>query len=77
MIKVWADFNANSENGLYLNCKGTIDDLARQKIELKDGMELILWNQAETRTVKYSPAISLPGAPTRLSAHGRRSIAER
>lgn len=45
MIKVWADFNANSENGLYLNCKGTIDDLARQKIELKDGMELILWNE--------------------------------
>ncbi len=45
MIRLWADFNAGSENGLFLNCKGTIDDLARQKIELKDGMELLLWNE--------------------------------
>ena len=45
MIKVWADFNASSKNGLFLNCKGTIDDLARQKIELKDGMELLLWDE--------------------------------
>ena len=39
MIKLWTDFNTSSENGLYLNCKGTIDDLTRQKIELKDGMK--------------------------------------
>ncbi len=45
MIRLWADFNAGSENGLFLNCKGTIDGLARQKIELKDGMELLLWDE--------------------------------
>ncbi len=45
MVKLWADFNASSENGLYLNCKGTIEDLARQKIELQEGMELLIWDE--------------------------------
>jgi hypothetical protein len=45
IIKLRADFNSNSKNGLHLICKGTIDDLARQKIELKDGMKLLIWDE--------------------------------
>jgi hypothetical protein len=45
IIKLWADFNANSENGLRLSCKGTIDDLLSQGIELKEGMKLLVWDE--------------------------------
>ena len=41
--KVFADFhNADGKGRLRLNCKGTIDDLAYQNIELSEGLELIL-----------------------------------
>ena len=43
IIKLWADFNTNSENGLYLICKGTLDDLERQQVELKERMKLLVW----------------------------------
>ena len=34
-LRIFADFNNADENGrLRLNCTGTIEDLARQKIEL-------------------------------------------
>ncbi len=42
---IWVDFNARSDYGLRLNCKGTIDDLSEQKITMKDGMKLILWDE--------------------------------
>jgi len=46
MIKLWVDFNASTVNGgVRLTCKGTIDDLARQKIELQEGLRLLLWNE--------------------------------
>ena len=45
MIKLWVDFNNSSENGIRLNCNGTIEDLARQKVELKEGMKLLLWDE--------------------------------
>ena len=45
MIRLWADFNASSDNGLRLNCRGTINDLSRQEIELKEGLELLLWDE--------------------------------
>jgi hypothetical protein len=45
MKRVWADFNASTDKGLRLNCNGTIDDLLRQKIELKEGMRLFLWDE--------------------------------
>lgn len=45
MIRLWTDFNASSDNGLRLNCKGTIDDLSRQGLELKEGMKLLLWDE--------------------------------
>ena len=39
--KVYADFqNLDDTNRLRLTCAGTIDDLARQCIELKEGMVL-------------------------------------
>ncbi len=40
IIKLWADFNSSTENGLGLNCNGTIEDLAKQNVELKEGMRL-------------------------------------
>lgn len=36
-IFLWADFNASHQLGLRLNCNGTIDDLAQQGIEFKEG----------------------------------------
>jgi hypothetical protein len=42
--KVYADFqNLDDTNRLRLNCAGTIDDLARQCIELKEGMVLTFY----------------------------------
>ena len=45
MVKLWVDFNNNSENGVRLNCQGTKDDLLNQKIELKEGMQLLIWDK--------------------------------
>jgi hypothetical protein len=43
--KVYADFhNADSQGRLRLNCVGTIEDLARQQIELRDGLTLTLYS---------------------------------
>jgi hypothetical protein len=44
--RVFADFhNADSQGRLRLNCTGTIEDLARQKIWLKDNLNLILYSE--------------------------------
>jgi len=43
--KVYADFhNADSSGRLRLNCVGTLEDLARQGITLRDGMPLTLYS---------------------------------
>ena len=43
--KVYADFhNADANGRLRLNCVGTIEDLARQGIRLRDGMLLTLYS---------------------------------
>src|SRR5262245_2254719 len=43
--KVYADFhNADAKGRLRLNCVGTIEDLARQGITLRDGMPLTLYS---------------------------------
>jgi hypothetical protein len=44
-IKLWVDFNASSDFGFRLNCQGTINDLERQNITLKDGLGLLLWDE--------------------------------
>lgn len=42
--RVYADFhNADSQGRLRLNCAGTVEDLSRQKIELRDGLALTLY----------------------------------
>ena len=44
--RVFADFhNADTEGRLRLNCTGTIEDLARQKIRLSDGLQLVLYSE--------------------------------
>ncbi|QSJ15171.1 hypothetical protein JYQ62_25405 [Nostoc sp. UHCC 0702] len=44
--KVFADFhNADAEGRLRLNCIGTIEDLANQSIELRDGQLLKLYSE--------------------------------
>jgi hypothetical protein len=43
--KVYADFhNADANGRLRLNCVGTVEDLARQGITLRDGMPLTLYS---------------------------------
>jgi len=45
-LKVFADFhNADAQGRLRLNCLGTIEDLARQGIELKDGQLLTFYSE--------------------------------
>ena len=42
--KVYADFhNADALGRVRLNCTGTLEDLARQHIELRDGLVLTLY----------------------------------
>jgi hypothetical protein len=44
--KVFADFhNADPRGRLRLNCVGTIEDLARQQIVLRDGVCLSLYSE--------------------------------
>ncbi|NEP12611.1 MAG: hypothetical protein F6K14_20860 [Symploca sp. SIO2C1] len=45
-LKVFADFhNADAQGRLRLNCIGTVEDLARQDIELKDGQLLTFYSE--------------------------------
>lgn len=42
--RVYADFhNADSQGRLRLNCVGTLEDLSRQHVELREGLHLILY----------------------------------
>ncbi len=44
--RVFADFhNADAEGHLRLNCIGTIEDLANQNIELRDGQLLTIYSE--------------------------------
>jgi len=45
MKRIWADFNATSDLGLRLNCRGTLEDLKRQNIVLNEGMKVLLWDE--------------------------------
>lgn len=43
--RVYADFNnADARGRLRLNCVGTIKDLARQQVELREGLSLALYS---------------------------------
>ena len=55
--RVFADFhNADVQGRIRLNCIGTIEDLARQNIELQDGQMLTLYSEdlEVNGTVQYS-----------------------
>ena len=57
-IRVFADFhNADVQGRLRLNCIGTVEDLAHQKIELQDGQLLTFYSEEleVEGIVKYSP----------------------
>lgn len=44
--KVFADFhNADTNGRLRLNCTGTIEDLARYKVLLKESQNLVLYSE--------------------------------
>lgn len=44
--RVYADFhNADIQGRLRLNCVGTVEDLARQQIVLRDGLLLTLYSE--------------------------------
>lgn len=44
--RVFADFhNADTQGRLRLNCIGTVEDLARQRIVLQDGLCLTLYSE--------------------------------
>ena len=44
--RIFADFhNADAQGRLRLNCAGTVEDLACQKIVLKEGQSLILYSE--------------------------------
>jgi hypothetical protein len=43
--KIYADFqNADAKGRVRLNCDGTLQDLARQKIQLREGLALALYS---------------------------------
>jgi hypothetical protein len=57
--RIFADFhNADAEGRLRLNCIGTIEDLARQHIELHQGQLLTLYSEEleVDGAVQYSEA---------------------
>jgi hypothetical protein len=61
-LRVFADFhNADPQGRLRLNCTGTIEDLARQKIWLKEDQFLTLYSEdlEVEGVVEYSPEENL------------------
>jgi hypothetical protein len=65
--KVYADFhNADANGRLRLNCVGTIEDLGRQGITLRDGMPLTF----------YSDDLDAYGQPDELLVDGVVSFSE-
>ncbi len=45
-VRIYADFhNADPEGRLRLNCVGTIEDLSRYQVELREGEKLVLYSE--------------------------------
>lgn len=45
-LRVFADFhNADVKGRVRLNCAGTMEDLERQKIELRNGQSVIIYSE--------------------------------
>ena len=45
MDKVWVDFNNCGVDGVRLICQGTLDDIKKNGIVLKEGLKLIIWDE--------------------------------
>ena len=46
VARIYADFhNADEQGRLRLNCVGTIKDLARYRVELRDGEKVVLYSE--------------------------------
>jgi hypothetical protein len=59
--EVYADFqNADPQGRVRLNCIGTVNDLSRQQVQLREGLNLLL----------YSEDADENGRETRLIAEG-------
>jgi hypothetical protein len=59
--KIYADFhNADAQGRLRLNCAGTLEDLARQNLELHEGQKLLL----------YADDVNAAGADDELRVEG-------
>ncbi|MBI3468033.1 MAG: hypothetical protein HY000_33925 [Planctomycetes bacterium] len=65
--KVYADFhNADAKGRLRLNCAGTVQDLARQQIQLREGLMLTL----------YADDADEQGHPDELRVEGKVTYSE-
>ena len=65
-LKVFADFhNADTQGRVRLNCIGTIEDLARQQIVLRDGVRLTLYSEElEWKASSNIPQTNICGWPS-------------
>ena len=45
MDKIWVDFNNIGVDGVRLICQGTLDDIKKNGIILKEGLRLIIWDE--------------------------------
>jgi hypothetical protein len=55
MIRIWADFNALDGTLIPLDFKGSLADIRRQNIDLKEGLHIVVYDdgyQAEATVVK-------------------------
>ena len=45
MKKLWVDFQNAGHDGVRLICNGTISELKEKGIELKGGLQLLIWSE--------------------------------
>jgi hypothetical protein len=47
MEALWVDFQNMGIDGVRLICNGTLKEISEKNIQLKDGLELLIWNNDE------------------------------
>ena len=45
MDTLWVDFQNSGHDGVRLICNGTLADLKEKGIELRDGLQLLIWSE--------------------------------
>lgn len=67
VLHLYADFhNADEQGRVRLNCAGTMDDLARQQIQLREGLGVVL----------YTDDADEDGSLARMTAEGTVAFSE-